>query len=1118
MLIRRAAALSALAGLAVAMPAMGQSIPWLNPVNGNWNEAAKWTGGNIPDAPGEIARLNVAGTYTVTQNVSGLTLSVINVTTPTATLNLIGLPMTLVGAAGLTNSGTVVNSGGISGITGIINNNASGNININVATGLQLSGSMVNNGLLTVNPQGNGSFGTSLIVGGPYVVTGTGAIVLNAAASAAQITGTIENGSTHTIRGFGQISATLDNKGAVSANVSGQSLALTLAPKTNSGLMQATNSGILAISNTTINQTSTGAIDANTGGSVQLLNCTINGGTLDSDAAAIANVSGSSVILNGVTNLGNLHANVSSIIDIGGSTFTNEGVTTINPQGNASFATTLQARSNMLIDGSGVVVLNAPNAAAQITNLDGTTLTHGPLHTIRGFGQITAEMTNNGLVSADVPGTTLTLGNKAKTNNALMEAADGGTLAISNIPIHQGGGGTLFADAGTVTLSSATINGGDLVTANGGLFVGVAGTQTLTGVELDGDYHINVITATTLSPGTFTNNGTVTVNPQANSSFVTTLAAGGAVTIDGTGTIVLNAIASAAQITGIAGQPLTLGANQTVRGYGQITAPIVNNGLIQADVNAQRITLNTHLKTNNALIRATDGGTIDINSTTLTQTALGECEADDGTFTLSSATITGGRLVSAGAGKFVGVVGSQTLNDVELDGVFDINVNTGAIIGAGSLTNNGILTINPQANSSFFTTLAADGNTLIDGVGQIVLNATAGAAQITSSGGGIITFGSGQTVRGWGQITAPFINEGLIRANVASQSLLLNTSAKTNNARIEAGPSSTLQINGITLSQSASGSILADSGNVTMTSATLTGGSLEASGTGRFIGVSGTQNLSNLMLDAPFDVNVNTAATLSGAIENNGTITVNPQFNASFTTTLSIVGPVSMTGDGDIVLAVPTTASQIINGGGGSLTMGPDNRLRGQGQIAVPITNHGTISPGFSVGTLVIPGAGTVITHEPGSVLDIELASASSFDRINGGSHTINGGTIKISLLDGYTPAVFTKHTIIDGSGAAFVTGAFDGIVGPALPEPFVWKIGYTNQDVIVGVSCPSDINGDFIVDIVDFLDFLDAFGSCDGLPAPCAGSTGTSADYNGDTFVDILDFLEFFDSFGSAC
>mgnify|MGYP001459475058 CR=1 FL=1 len=1111
---RRAAFVAAASGLAFGLNAHGQSIPWLNPVNGNWNEAAKWTGGNIPDAAGEIARLNVAGTYTVTQNVSGLTLSAINVTTPTATLNLIGHPMTLVGAGGLTNSGTVVNSGGTSVITGAINNNASGNINVNLNTGLQLGGPMVNNGLLTVNPQGNSSFTTTLVGIDPFVVTGSGAIVLNANAGAAQITGTIENGTGHTIRGWGQIPATLDNKGTVSASVSGQALSLHTAPKANSGLMQATGSGTLAISNTTINQTGTGVIDANTGGSVQLSSSTINGGTLDSDAAAIANVSGTST-LNDVTNLGNLGINLNTAIALGGSTFINEGVTTVNAQANASFTTTLQAASNMLIQGSGLIVLNAPNGAAQITAAPGVTITHGPDHTIRGYGQITAPMVNNGLISSDA-GATIALNSNSKTNNATMEALASSILSVVGIAITQSPLGGIFADAGSVQLTSATISGGTVAGINGGVVSGVSGTQTLTDVDLIGAYNINVNTSTVLSPGEFTNDGTVTVNPQGNSSFPTTLAAGGAVEIDGTGTIILNANAGAAQITGVPGEPLTLGAGQLVRGWGQITAPVVNNGVIQADVNAQRITLNTNAKTNNALIRATGGGTIDISTVAITQTALGEMEASDGAFTLTNATISGGLLTSNGTGKFIGVGGTQTLNAIELDGAYDVNVNTTTVIGAGSLTNNGILTVNPQGNSSFTTTLASDGNSTIDGVGEIVLNANAGAAQITSSGGGVITFGAGQTVRGWGQIPAPFVNNGLIRASVAGQSLNFNTSPKTNHAQIEAGPSSTLAINSIAISQSPSGSIFADSGSVTMSNATLTGGVLGASGTGRFVGVSGTQNLSNLMLDAPFDINVNTTATLSGAIENNGTITVNPQGNGSFTTTLAIVGPVNMTGDGDIVLILPSGASQIANGGAGVLTMGPDNRLRGQGQIAVPIANQGTIAPGFSVGTINVPSASTVITHEPGSVLDIELASAASFDRINGGSHTINGGTVNVTLTGGYAPVLFTKHTIIDGSGSSVVTGAFDGIVGPALPAPWVWKIGYTGQDVFIGATCPSDTNANFEVDILDFLDFIDDFSSCENQPAPCGDTV--NSDYNGDTFVDILDFLDFIDAFASGC
>ncbi|MBX3315431.1 MAG: hypothetical protein KF902_01055 [Phycisphaeraceae bacterium] len=66
--------------------------------------------------------------------------------------------------------------------------------------------------------------------------------------------------------------------------------------------------------------------------------------------------------------------------------------------------------------------------------------------------------------------------------------------------------------------------------------------------------------------------------------------------------------------------------------------------------------------------------------------------------------------------------------------------------------------------------------------------------------------------------------------------------------------------------------------------------------------------------------------------------------------------------------------------------------------------------------------------------------------------------------------------------------------------------------------GCAADFNMDGIPDVLDFLDFMDAFGSCDGQPAPCSGSGGFDADLNGDTIIDIIDFLDFMDAFGSGC
>ncbi|MCC6856134.1 MAG: hypothetical protein IT189_08750, partial [Microbacteriaceae bacterium] len=223
----------------------------------------------------------------------------------------------------------------------------------------------------------------------------------------------------------------------------------------------------------------------------------------------------------------------------------------------------------------------------------------------------------------------------------------------------------------------------------------------------------------------------------------------------------------------------------------------------------------------------------------------------------------------------------------------------------------------------------------------------------------------------------------------------------------------------------------------------------------------------------------------------------------------------TINGTGEIILRRPNTQAQIAEGPGGELTLGPGQTLRGIGQIAVPTTLEGMIAPGLSVGTLTINAPTTPITWEPTSILDVELASLSSHDKITGGTHAINGGTVNITLLDGYTPAPLTTHTLIRGADFG-ISGRFRTVTGPALPPPYVWKVGYPGNDVVVGATCPSEVNADFFLDILDFLDFIDDFSACENQPAPCG--TRLDADYNGDTFVDILDFLDFIDAFASGC
>ena len=104
-------------------------ITWSNASGGNWNVAANWNPTNVPDAVGEWAQIGVAGTYTVTLNMSP-SFDWLDITNTAATLNLDSNTLTLLDVAGLTNSGTIVANSGAATIDGGITNNAGANVNV----------------------------------------------------------------------------------------------------------------------------------------------------------------------------------------------------------------------------------------------------------------------------------------------------------------------------------------------------------------------------------------------------------------------------------------------------------------------------------------------------------------------------------------------------------------------------------------------------------------------------------------------------------------------------------------------------------------------------------------------------------------------------------------------------------------------------------------------------------------------------------------------------------------------------------------------------------------------------------------------------------------------------
>jgi fibronectin-binding autotransporter adhesin len=77
------------------------------------------------------------------------------------------------------------------------------------------------------------------------------------------------------------------------------------------------------------------------------------------------------------------------------------------------------------------------------------------------------------------------------------------------------------------------------------------------------------------------------------------------------------------------------------------------------------------------------------------------------------------------------------------------------------------------------------------------------------------------------------------------------------------------------------------------------------------------------------------------------------------------------------------------------------------------VLQGGAVAPAVGVGTLNVGGA---MNQNAGSALAIELASASSFDKVNVTGGAILSGAIQVSLLGGFNPAVGSTFDILTAS------------------------------------------------------------------------------------------------------
>jgi autotransporter-associated beta strand protein len=167
--------------------------------------------------------------------------------------------------------------------------------------------------------------------------------------------------------------------------------------------------------------------------------------------------------------------------------------------------------------------------------------------------------------------------------------------------------------------------------------------------------------------------------------------------------------------------------------------------------------------------------------------------------------------------------------------------------------------------------------------------------------------------------------------------------------------------------------------------------------------------------------------------------------------------------------------------GDGTVNVSAGARLAGTGAVGGDVMNGGVITPGSSVGALHISGS---YTQAEAGELQIELASAGSFDALAIGGSASLAGILSLSLVGGFMPAAGSTFTVLTASSLA--GSSFSTAVLPSLAGDRAWFVNYGATSVSLFVTLPGDFTGNGVVDAADYVVWRDGLGT-----------KFTQADYN---------------------
>ncbi|MCA9312439.1 MAG: hypothetical protein KDA21_14595, partial [Phycisphaerales bacterium] len=683
----------------------------------------------------------------------------------------------------------------------------------------------------------------------------------------------------------------------------------------------------------------------------------------------------------------------------------------------------LRFATDAMITGSGMIIMNRPSNDTRITTDTGFTVTHGANHVIMGVGQITAQMVNDGIISAS--GASLELEGGAKTNNNLMEALSGGTLTLETA-ISQGPSGVIVArDGGQVLMlgSAVEVLGGELATEGTGFIQRQGGTTILEDVTNSGALDAHGASTLNVTGSGLTNNGVIRLNTNVSSAnAILNFDQSG--TLDGTGTVMMIRASNDSQVTTSPGQVLTHAATHTIEGNGLVLAALVNNGTVRANVTGSTLELEGNDKTNNASMLATNGGFLQIENITVTQSGTGDIRANNGTVLLSSTnSIINGRLTTQNGGEILRQGGTSNFSNVRLNGILNCHGATTVAVTNG-LTNNGAINLNTNVSASD-AVLLFDDSTTLGGTGEVVLVRQGNDSRIETAPAVTMTAGADQWIHGAGQINASLINNGLIEADLDTFTMLLAINDKINNATISARNNGRLEIGAIAITQDPGAMLIADNGIIDFTAtATVTSGTLVTDNGGIIQRSPGLLTLDGVTLMGDIDVEgAGTIALINNDFINDGSVALNTNTSAS-DGILRFDSDLTIDGSGEIVLSRPFNDAQITSAAKVTGTIGASQTVRGMGTVFAEIVNNGLFTADSTIGSLRldqnVKTNNSIMRAEPGCLLEI---ITTTIDQTGGGVISTDGGEVRLS----------NNSTIVGGDLISTSGGLFTRTAGTTI-------------------------------------------------------------------------------------